>query len=192
MKYFFSLILFFASVISTEAVAQQSQPQSSNTDIIKNHKGCHGLGLILSSANGKGLSYRYWPGIYGVHVSFVPADMGDQKYYNGGITGYARIKRYSVGDLFLHVGVEYEYRSRTETNYLYSSTGYYDTYRVNGKGLNMGFGPGFHVVQKAFSFDLFAGYGAYMVNEYSNDVNAILDDRFLMSISGGIAIYLNL
>lgn len=190
MKYTFSFLTAVFLVISNAAIAQQSLPE--NTDVVKNDKGGHSLGLVLSSTNGKGLCYRYWPGIYGVHVSFVPADMGDQKYYNGGITGYARIKRYSVGDLFLHAGVEYEYRSRMESNYDYL-TGYYtDSYRVNGKGFNLGFGPGFHVVQKAFSFDLFAGYGAYIVDEYSSDARATLNDRFLMSISGGIAVYLNL
>jgi hypothetical protein len=191
MKHIFSFFFFAVLFLSNCANAQQ-QTTPTNTDIIKKDKGGHSLGLILSSTNGKGLCYRYWPGIYGVHVSFVPADMGDQKYYNGGVTGYARIKRYSVGDLFLHAGFEYEYRSRMETNYDYTSGMYMDSYRVNGKGMNIGFGPGFHVVQKAFSFDLFAGYGAYIVDEYSSDSRATLDDRFLMSISGGIAVYLNL
>jgi len=191
MKYTFCFLTILL-VVSSNISNAQLQTLPENTDLIKKDKGGHGLGLVLSSTNGKGLSYRYWPNVFGVHVSFVPADMGKQKYYNGGITGYARIKRYSVGDLFLHAGVEYEYRSRIETDYISSLGGYYNTYRLNSRGFNVGFGPGFHVVQKAFSFDLFAGYGAYIVDEYSSENNAFLDDRFLMTISGGIAIYLNL
>ena len=141
MKKIISAITVLCVCVSFTMSAQQATPES------KEQKGGHGLGLILSSSNGKGLSYRYWPGVYGVHVSFVPADLGDEQYYNGGLTGYARIKRYSLGDLFMHVGAEYEYRSRLDYNYNYS-TGYSDSYRVNATGINFGFGPGFHVAQQ--------------------------------------------
>jgi hypothetical protein len=174
--------------VSFTASAQQATISETPA---KKEKGGHGLGLILSSSNGKGLSYRYWPEIYGLHVSFVPADLGDEQYYNGGLTGYARIKRYSLGDLFMHVGTEYEYRSRVSADYDYM-TGEYTEYRVNGTGVNFGFGPGFHVTQKGFSFDIYAGYGGYWIDESSSDSRAQLNDRFLMTFSGGIAIYLDL
>lgn len=187
MRNLFLLILVMFSIMSHNVHAQQAV----KTEDEGKKKGGHGLGLILSSTNGKGLCYRYWPGIYGVHVSFVPADMEDRKYYNGGITGYARIKRYSIGDLFLHLGGEYVYRSRMEQQYDYM-TGLYNGYRINARGINVGFGPGFHVTQKGVSFDIYAGYGGYMTDESSDEPSAALNDRFLMTFTGGIAMYLDL
>jgi hypothetical protein len=181
-------MIVLCSIIPFATNAQQATMQQPAE---KKGKGGHGLGLILSSTNGKGLSYRYWPEIYGFHVSFVPADLGDEQYYNGGLTGYARIKQYSLGDLFMHVGAEYEYRSRMDFEYNYT-TGYSDEYRVNATGVNFGFGPGFHVAQKGFSFDIYAGYGGYLIDESSSDPRAELNDRFLMTFSGGIAIFLDL
>ena len=187
MKKIIAIMSVLCMCLSFTTNAQQATTEAPE----KEKKGGHGLGLILSSTNGKGLSYRYWPGTYGLHVSFVPADLGEEQYYNGGLTGYARIKRYSLGDLFMHVGTEYEYRSRMVYNYDYLS----DTsteYRVNGRGVNFGFGPGFHVTQKGFSFDIYAGYGGYWIDESSDEAGAELNDRFLMTFSGGIAIYLDL
>jgi len=146
MKKIIASMCVLCMFVSLTASAQQATT-SETPD--KQAKGGHGLGLILSSSNGKGLSYRYWPEIYGLHVSFVPAD--------------------------------YDY-----------ITGEYSEYRANGTGVNFGFGPGFHVTQKGFSFDIYAGYGGYWIDESSTDSRAQLNDRFLMTFSGGIAIYLDL
>lgn len=189
--------LLFASMVwmllfSLNAQAQKaSQDEASTTPERKNYSK-HGIGAVLSSANGKGLAYRYWPKTYGVQVSFIPVASNNEEFYNAGITGYARLKKYSVGELFLHAGAEYQYQTFDRYDYYSYLSSYYESYKVISNGVNVGFGPGYHFELKPVSFDLFLGYGAYIRDESSDRPNAELNDSRLMTVSGGFAVFLNL
>jgi hypothetical protein len=181
----FSSCLILLSVNGSAQNAKEAEIQPA-----KNYSK-HGVGAVLSSSNGKGLAYRYWPKKVGIQVSFIPVASNNEKYYNAGLTGYARLKKYSVGELFMHVGCEYQYRTYERYDYL-SMSSYYESYQVQSAGVNLGFGPGYHFELKPVSFDLFLGYGAYIRDESSDFENAELNDRTLMTLSGGFAVFLNL
>ena len=177
------------TVFSTQA---QKTEEGKSVEPIKKNYSKHGIGAVLSSANGKGLAYRYWPKTYGIQVSFIPVASNNEEYYNAGLTGYARLKKYSVGELFLHAGVEYQYQTFDRYDYYDPLSSYADSYNVISNGINAGFGPGYHFELKPVSFDIFLGYGAYIRDESSDRANAELNDSRLMTVSGGFAVFLNL
>ncbi|MFM7725430.1 MAG: hypothetical protein ACKO7B_01915 [Flavobacteriales bacterium] len=186
--------LFFLLSIACSALnagAQKNNDVNPDPEVVGKRYSKHGIGAVLSSVNGKGLAYRYWPETFGIQVSFIPAASNSEQFYNAGLTGYARLKKYSVGELFLHAGVEYQYQTFEQWNYL-SSSSYYDSYKVISNGINAGFGPGYHFELKPVSFDIFMGYGAYIRDESSTSEYATLNDRVLMTLSGGVAVFLNL
>jgi hypothetical protein len=187
----------FASLVGMLLFSLSGQAQKTTEDAAtaapeKKNYSKHGIGAVLSSSNGKGLAYRYWPKTLGVQVSFIPVASNNEEFYNAGITGYARLKKYSVGELFLHAGVEYQYQTFEQYDYYSYISSYYETYKVISNGVNVGFGPGYHFELKPVSFDLFFGYGAYIRDESSDSPNAQLTDRRLMTVSGGFAVFLNL
>ena len=186
------IAVLFSSCFLIQALHTQAQ-KTTETEIepVKNYSK-HGIGAVLSSTNGKGLAYRYWPKTYGIQVSFIPVASNNDEYYNAGLTGYARLKKYSVGELFLHAGVEYQYQTFNRYDYYSSLSSYYESYTVQSSGINAGFGPGYHFALKAVSFDVFLGYGAYLRDESSDRPNADLNDSRLMTVSGGFAVFLNL
>lgn len=184
---FFSILI----VAKLSAVAQRPVQQNPEPEVVTQNNTKHGIGVVMSATNGKGLAYRYWPKTYGIQVSFVPISVDSYKYYNVGVTGYARIKKYNFGELFLHTGVEYQYQSTVRTDYLLSSLTYQD-YTVNSTGINAGLGPGYHFEMKPASFDIFFGYGAYVRNESSSYINANVGDRVYTFLTGGVAVFLNL
>ena len=186
-----SLLVIFTMCGFLGVSAQRNSDVNPDPDVVKKRYSKHGLGAVLSSVNGKGLAYRYWPEKYGVQVSFIPAASNTQQYYNVGMTGYARLKKYSVGELFLHAGAEYQYQKFEQWDYLTSSS-FDEPYDIISNGINAGFGPGYHFELKPVSFDIFMGYGAYIRNESSTYQYATLNDRMLMTLSGGIAVFINL
>ena len=110
----------FASLVGMLLFSLSGQAQKTTEDAAtaapeKKNYSKHGIGAVLSSSNGKGLAYRYWPKTLGVQVSFIPVASNNEEFYNAGITGYARLKKYSVGELFLHAGVEYQYQTFEQT-----------------------------------------------------------------------------
>ena len=187
----------FASLVGMLLFSLSGQAQKTTEDGVtagpeKKNYSKHGIGAVLSSSNGKGLAYRYWPKTFGVQVSFIPVASNNEEFYNAGITGYARLKKYSVGELFLHAGAEYQYQTFDRYDYYSYLSSYYESYKVISNGVNVGFGPGYHFELKPVSFDLFLGYGAYIRDESSDRPNAELNDSRLMTVSGGFAVFLNL
>jgi hypothetical protein len=193
MKKVIALVFLIGmTFFSLNTQAQKSTQDQVEPILERKNYSKHGIGAVLSSANGKGLAYRYWPKTFGVQVSFIPVASNNEKFYNTGITGYARLKKYSVGELFLHAGVEYQYQTFERYDYYSYTSSYYEAYNVISNGVNVGFGPGYHFELKPVSFDLFLGYGAYIRDESSDMPSAQLNDRQLMTVSGGFAVFLNL
>jgi hypothetical protein len=183
-------VTVFMALCALTSHAQNTVELYSKPEAAKESNSKHAIGVALSSVNGKGLAYRYWPEKFGFHVTFIPIATSTNDFYNAGVTGYARLKKYEVGELFIHAGAEYQYQSFEQTDYS-SSSSYYN-YGVNTKGVNVGFGPGYRFEYNSVSLDLFIGYGAYLSKASSDYQNAELNDLRLMTLSGGVAIFLNL
>jgi hypothetical protein len=186
--FFLITVMFFSFITNAQT------PVEKNKRPVKVYNGPsgHALGAALTSSNGKGLTYRYWPRKYGFHVSFIPASRNESRFYNVGLTGYAKLKEYEMGTLFLHAGAEYQYQYQSHTN----SSGYPNyitsSYITKSNGLNIGAGPGFHVIQKYISMDIFLGYGAYIKDNYTTEMNSELKDELVVTFTGGIAFFLEL
>jgi len=192
MKKIIPLVTCFSALFITQVGnAQKATEIQDGPEAVTKNYSKHGIGAVLSSTNGKGLAYRYWPGTYGIQFSFLPISVESFEYYNLGVTGYARLKRYNFGELFVHAGIELQYQSIEESDQL-SSYLPYTYYRVNSNGINAGFGPGYRFEMKPASFDVFLGYGLYARDESSDYVNASLNNGVSMFLSGGVAVFLNL
>ncbi|MBX7050996.1 MAG: hypothetical protein K1X54_03075 [Flavobacteriales bacterium] len=193
--------LGLAVAMSIGAKAQTPVEKNEKPKKVFNGPSGHAIGVALSSTNGKGLGYRYWAHDAGVHVTFFPSAANDNKYYNGGITGYLNLREYNFGNLFLHAGIEYEYRENRDyysvqapsNNYPYYSSYQQVEYKQKCNGFNVGAGPGVHVLSKYVSMDVYLGYGLYTRDWMSNDRAASSRrDTQVMTLTGGIALWLEL
>ncbi len=188
------LILILCVILCSSGIisAQTVKEKNAKPKRVFNGPSGHALGAVLSSTNGKGLAYRYWPQNLGFHISFFPASNGDSKYYNAGATGYLNIREYEIGTLFLHVGAEYQYSSKSNSYTAgypaYASIGYLE----KTQGFNLGFGPGLHVLQKYVSMDIFLGYGAYIRDHSASIDTYVPKDELIMTLTGGVAFFLEL
>jgi hypothetical protein len=191
MKNLLSVIFFLSLFFCTACLSAQTlHEKNSKPEKVYNGPTGHGLGAVISSSNGKGLAYRYWPRQFGFHVAFFPASTNTNKYYNGGITTYLKIREYEKGNLFLHVGLEYQYTSRQYSTYIYPgpSTEYTNT----SSGFNFGAGPGFELRSDFVSMDFFLGYGVYNRINTSTDASQRLADETTITLTGGVAVFLEL
>lgn len=181
-------LLFLAVFCSAQSTTESYEGEKKAKKFVTEERP-HSLGLVLSSSNGKGLMYRYWPGRLGVHASFFPAIYKEDRFLNTGITGYMKIKDYGIGTFFIHAGAEYQYRSRINSDY----AGYqWFTFKEESVGWNIGAGPGLHIFQKYVSLDVYAGYGAYMKYTTFDDPVRQPINELVVTLSGGLAISLNL
>jgi len=181
--------------------AQVIREKNDRPEKVYNDPKGHGMGMILSSANGKGFSYRYWPREFGFHISFFPAAEKDNKYYNVGVTGYKTLREFNKSRIFAHIGAEYIYKYRLHDNdypntiypynYPYTPTTYYSS-KTNG--LNLGAGAGYGVHAKWVSIDFFLGYGAYIRDQtvLNSTTGEVGNDNTIITLSGGFAFYINL
>jgi hypothetical protein len=187
-----TLLIFAVLFAATQINAQIAREIPEKPTKVFNGPTGHGFGAVLSSSNGKGLAYRYWKSKYGFHASFFPAANNDNKYYNGGLTGYCKLKEYEMGSLFLHAGIEYQYSSSPES---FNSGPYpapIEEYVLTTRGWNIGAGPGIHVFQKFLSMDIYLGYGAYSRDNSSSFDGYEPKDDFIMTLTGGVAFFLEL
>jgi hypothetical protein len=187
--------IFLTTIVATMLSLSTSAQLSENT----NGKGAkqyaepsgHAIGAVLSSSNGKGLAYRYWKNRLGVHASFLPYTTDNTMFLNGGLTGYCAVRKYDIGSLFFHAGMEYQYERDDLKDYFSSQMGTIE-YREETRGLNFGFGPGLHVMQNFISVDLFVGYGFYSRDRSSSLSTADPKDSFTTNVSGGVAVFIEL
>lgn len=187
-----ALVVVILQLIVGQLSAQVAQEKNQRPKKVYNGPTGHAIGAVISSCNGKGLAYRYWPQNAGFHVSFFPASRTGSQFYNGGVTGYLTLREYEVGKLFLHGGFEYQHMTATNQQ----TTGY-PAYQITEsvqttKGYNIGLGPGIHVLQKYVSMDVFFGYGTYVRKRSSSDPNEQLKNEVLTTLSGGVSLFLEL
>jgi hypothetical protein len=143
----------------------------------------HGLGLVISSSNGKGLTYRYMPGRNGFHVSFFPASSQNSNYYSANVTGYHVIFGNEKNRLFLHTGLEYNSSKDTYYSYVYPNGK--KEINENISHVNVGVGPGYELKFGYFSLDVYLGYAMYIKSGNSTGNGQYLN------MSGGIGLFFN-
>lgn len=195
------ILMAFALAFTVNAHSQTPVEKNEKPQKVFNGPSGHAIGIALSSTNGKGLGYRYWAESAGFHVTFFPSASNNNKYYNAGVTGYLNLREYNFGKLFLHAGIEYEYRERNDSysiempsnNYPYYYNYQQVSYQQKCNGFNIGAGPGVHVLSKYVSMDIYLGYGLYTRDWMSNDSAAPANkDTQVMTLTGGVALWLEL
>ncbi|MBL0315484.1 MAG: hypothetical protein IPP69_06775 [Flavobacteriales bacterium] len=195
------IMMALALAFTVNAHSQTPVEKNEKPKKVFNGPSGHAIGVAISSSNGKGLGYRYWAENAGFHVTFFPSSSNNNKYYNGGVTGYLNLREYNFGRLFLHAGIEYEYRERNDSysiempsnNYPYYYSYQQVSYQQKCNGFNIGAGPGVHVLSKYVSMDIYLGYGLYTRDWMSNDSAAPANkDTQVMTLTGGVALWLEL
>ncbi len=196
-----TISIFFIAVQLALAVASFAQPVVGNSKpnkVYPDAKG-HGIGAIISSSNGKGLCYRYWPKEFGFHLAFTPVADKDNKYYNIGFTGYKTLREYKVVKLFAQIGAEYQYKFNNEKYYGGSGYPYYNyqpiySYQSTTSSVNVGAGAGAGLHFGRISLDAFLGYGAYFINNTLTGAGPEIEDRdnTIITFSGGVSMFIEL
>jgi len=139
MKYcFFSFLL--TGLFLWSAPKAQAQFVGSDFD--------HEIGVHAGFTSGIGLSYRYWPGTFGLQTTFLPIFGQENKFISFGVTGLAMLKDNSNVDLFLYLGNHWLFTNDDPTQW------------------NVGLGPGVEIeMGNDFVFDIMVGYALYDLNE---------------------------
>lgn len=163
-------ILFVALLLCTTAAFGQRKTRNLNSapEVIDPPRTGHAIGAVISSTNGNGLSYRYWPDKTGVHVTFFPSVSPNNKYISVGSTVYRTIREFNGNNkFFLHGGFDLVSRTRRFD---------YNGNMLSESGVNVGFGPGIESHSRYGSFSVYLGYGYYSIWE-------------VMTLSGGLSYY---
>ncbi|MFZ6052476.1 hypothetical protein [Halocola ammonii] len=173
MKYFTTLFFFIAlTMMSVQGQSENDTIPNSNS-LMK-----HSLGATAARANGVGLTYRYWPGNFGVQATFGPYLEDDLANISAGITFLYRIAGTEHVELFAYQGNHYRFEEYYEGFY---SPGppYHDDKLVTEENFNTGIGLGVEfIILKQINLDLMLGYTA-------------IDNFTGLTITGGAGLYYN-
>ena len=165
MKYIITLTLALAfSIVLTAQEATEEYVERTN----------HYIGASGGTTTGAGLSYRYWPGAFGVQLTLLPIITERSVFISFGLTGLKRLKEYERTSLYLFLG-----------NHLLVSPEYDYNYGQTSKTTyNVGFGTGIEIiVLKHISIDLRFGYGVYDIGG-KKGLNT--------NLAGGVGLYYKL
>ena len=129
---------------------------------VSQKKSAHNIGSFAGVTDGFGLSYRYWPGKFGIQVTTAPMYFGKKnKFINIGFTGLYTIKDKNIVDLYGYV-----------SNAIYISN--------NNSIYNIGGGLGTKIdFYENLNFNLQFGYGALILNS----------ENQIYTIIGGAGLY---
>lgn len=170
-------------------------PANTNQDLFYKKLKGHAFGLALTSSNGKGVCYRYWPGKNGFHVALFPTSSRNGHYYSVAVSAYRNLYEFENSRLFLQCGIENINRAEIERTYAYDSlfrpSGITSTVTSRRNGLSICFGPGFEFSQKNIAFDVFLGVQGQLVRSNYESLGRWRDvpDGFFMNLSGGVAMF---
>jgi|AntRauTorcE11897_2_1112592.scaffolds.fasta_scaffold74965_1 hypothetical protein len=173
MKYLTTLLITI--FMSSFAFAQQN---ADSTAANSNSMMKHSLGATAAIANGIGLTYRYWPGKFGVQATFGPYYEEDNTQISSGITFLYLIAETEHVELFAYQGNHFRYNE--ETRDFYDPTQVITTERTDverefhtGVGLGVEF-----IILKQLNLDLMLGYTA------KNNFQELI-------VTGGVGLYYN-
>jgi hypothetical protein len=172
-------ILILCVLLSLGATAQRkSRNLNESPEVVDPPRTGHAIGGVLSSTNGNGLAYRYWPRKTGVHISCLPLVTSSSSFYSVGTTIYHTLREYrSNNKLFLQAGLDFVHQE-FEGSYWSGR----DDYSSNS--YNVGVGPGFESHTRYGSFSAYLGYGIYQ-----KTYTQYLDNKNVFTLSGGISYF---
>jgi hypothetical protein len=151
MKKLFLIFIFFILILKTYA------QEDDNLNINKVHE----FGIHAGATSGIGLSYRYWPGRFGIQFTALPFKSGDEAYINIGLTGLYSFYQSSHVRFFGYLANSYNYDRYTSDDFGNDVNNWNSEKKTHTKkGYNIGFGPGFGFGSRV-RINLMAGYGFY-------------------------------
>ena len=177
MKQFLILFLLCSAVVAN--AQRRTRNLNEPPEVIERPRTGHGIGVVLSSTMGNGLSYRYWPKRIGYHTTFFPSVGGDDRLLSWGNAVYYTLTEFRSNNKFiLHAGMDYVYRRES----YYSMFGG-RTYNTQDS-FNFGVGPGIETHTRYGSLTCYVGYGYY--NRISRNTGF---NDYLIFLSGGVSYF---
>ena len=150
----------------------------------------HSVGMIFSSANGMGLTYRYLPGKNGFHISFIPITSQNYTFISAGLTYYRHLYSYGINRLYFqmsYAGMFVQNVGTVSTNYTYTN----ELYHVSRNKLGLGFA--YELAGKHTGIDFYGGYSVSFVQTNADDkhisTNSNDKDGVYPNLSGGVAFF---
>jgi len=136
--------------------------QSLNDISAPKKKRNHYIGMHAGSTTGYGVSYRYWPGIYGVQLTLFPYISSENSRLSLGVSGLMKVHQMEKIDVFLYLGNSFRYFR--DKNYYDYNQYYTDTYL----NWSIGFGGGLNIrIAKVLRLNVMMGLGNYdVLNDY--------------------------
>ena len=177
-------LIFIFLVLGAMPVMAQRRTRNLNAppEVVESPRTGHAIGAVLSLTNGNGLAYRYWPKRLGIHVAMFPNITNNNSFFSVGGTGYYTLKEFNyTNKLFLHVGMDYAYRSIGD--YYSSVSGNYS--RVSDD-FNVGVGPGIETHSRYGSFSGYLGY-AVLNKSYRGEPGG--NEGVRVTLTGGISYF---
>lgn len=173
------LILLLLSIAVGVSAQRRSRNLNEPPEVIEGPRTGHGIGVVVSATMGNGLAYRYWPKRIGYHMSFLPAVSSGESFLSWGNALYYTITEFrSDNKLFLHAGLDYNYRKQQ----MYSAYG--SRYNDMSDSFNFGVGPGIETHSRYGSLSCFLGYGLY--NRVSRNAGG---NSYFVFLSGGVSYF---
>jgi hypothetical protein len=142
-------VLIVSVLITLGVFAQNSDTTVTNY--------AHEFGFHAGATTAVGLSYRYWPGKFGLQITALPVKSSEETFISVGITGLCSFYNSRHIRFFGYFGNNLTVDNYK--NYDYYSSNYTNEYSTR---YNFGFGPGFGFGTRV-RINLMAGYGFYDV-----------------------------
>ncbi len=141
----------------------------------------HHVGAFGGAASGYGLSYRFFPGTFGFHVTTTPIFGSDHSHFSMGLEMLYSINKGRITHLYGYLANNYIYRYDKWENYSYSSSVPTTSYQTSRDITNIsGIGVGFEICAgQRVGFNFQMGYGFYYYNK----------DDWNTGFDGGAGIY---
>lgn len=175
MKNLIALFTCFLLVLLSAKIQAQSE---NDTIANSNAEMKHSLGATGGKANGIGLTYRYWPGKFGVQATLGPYIEEDYAEISAGITFLYSIAQTKYVELFAYQGNHFQYFEENYTSYPPQSPNGKSFSNVE-RSFHTGVGLGVEfIILKQINFDLMLGYTA-------------VDNFEGLNITGGAGLYYN-
>lgn len=150
-----SVVMLFAAILFAVPVLAQEAEAPEATKPFK-----HYLGVGAGFTTGYGLSYRYWPGKFGIQANFAPIKTEYEESVSAGITFLMKLVEAGHTNFFLYQGNHFHYY---KSDYWYYDEwgnsirdGQSDSYLNNGIGMGIEF-----IMLKRVSFNVMVGYASY-------------------------------
>lgn len=120
----------------------------------------HSVGGTAGAANGFGLTYRYWPGDFGVQATFGPVVEEDRTWISSGVTFLYSIARTKHVELFVYQGNHFLFEEDDYNRYDPWTGQSYSGLEIE-RTFNTGVGLGVEFIfLERINFALMAGYTA--------------------------------